>query len=60
VKTVEIETVSDALRTPNTPLKQGVNEKWRTWSISRYEISGLRLFSIESIERTRLPEPRVF
>jgi len=27
VETVEIQTVSDALRTRNTPLKQGVNEK---------------------------------
>jgi hypothetical protein len=36
----EVETVSDPLRTPNTPLKQGVNEKRRPWRFSRYEISG--------------------
>src|SRR5579862_8528419 len=35
-----VETGSDALRTPNTLLKQGVNEKWPPWSIRRYEISG--------------------
>jgi hypothetical protein len=35
VKTVE--TVSGAFRPPNTPLKQGVNEKWRPWSFSWYE-----------------------
>jgi len=39
-ETVEIETVSDPLRTPNTPLKQGVNEKRRPWRFRRYEISG--------------------
>jgi multidrug efflux system outer membrane protein len=36
-----VETVSDALRTPNTLLKQGVNEKWWPRSFCRYEISGL-------------------
>jgi type II secretory pathway pseudopilin PulG len=41
VKTVE--TVSSALRPPNTPLKQSVNEKWRQWSFSRYEISAFTL-----------------
>jgi hypothetical protein len=36
-----VETVSNALRTPNTPLKRRVNEKWWRRSFSRYEISGL-------------------
>src|SRR5258708_1650369 len=38
-----VETVSDGLRKPNTPLKQGVNEKWWPRSFNRYEISGLNL-----------------
>jgi len=41
VKTVE--TVSDPLRPPNTPLKRGVNEKRRSWSFSWYEAPHLTL-----------------
>jgi len=36
-----VETVCDAIRPPNTPLKQGVNEQWPPCSFSRHEISGL-------------------
>jgi 6-phosphogluconolactonase len=44
-----VETVSDALRTPNTPLKQGVNEKWWLRSFSRYEISDLRALGFSTL-----------
>ena len=48
-----VETVSSALQAPNTPLKQGVNEKWRQWSFSRCEmsceISWLRAFTLTDL-----------
>jgi flagellar biosynthetic protein FliO len=55
-----VETVSHARRTPNTPLKQGVNEKWWQGRFSRYEISGLGFRRLDDAEPViSLREPRL-